>query len=93
MLCLVVLTTNAIPAPQGPLARIVETALENGVARAAERVFEREEGFGGSRGFGQGGYGQNGNYGGNYGGNYNNNYRNGGGFGSGSVFPGQNYYG
>lgn len=83
MLCLVVLTANAIPAPQGPIERVLERAIERGVARA-EYDLERGGGLGRSRG----GYGQDGNYG-----NYNNNYPLGGGIGSGSVYPGQSYFG
>lgn len=70
VLCLAVLTANAIPAPQ--LVQAIERAFERGVENAAERVFEREGGFGGSRGFDGddygGGYGPGSGYqrGGNY---------------------------
>lgn len=59
LLCLVVLTAHAIPAPQGLFERVIERGVELGVERAAE-YFQGQE-------FGGGGYRENGNYG-SYGG-------------------------
>lgn len=88
MLCLVVLTANATPVPQGLVERVIEGALERGVQRAAEQILDGDGVLGGSRGFREGGYGRNGNFD-----NFNNNYPIGGGIGPGSIYPGQNYYG
>lgn len=78
-------TANAIPAPQGPIQRVLERALERGIENAAERVLERNEGFGGrGRDYDRLG----GNYGGGLGGiGSGSNYPIGGGLGSGSNYP------